>query len=103
MYNVGKPSAIVGALASPFIKDETKARNTALIASLLATPMAASESAIRMHEANADQDLHGTDSWKAHLLGQAKALPHVALAALPLLSYGGAKLLGRWDKEKPRR
>lgn len=99
-YNIGKPSAILGALGTPFIPNERAALGTAIGASALASPMAISEIVARLAESRAKEHYSGSGNYLAN---QAKALPHVGLAAMPLLAYGAAKLLGRWKDEKKRK
>lgn len=102
LYNAGKPSAILGALASPMLSNERYARNTALATSAIAAPMAISEILTRYGQASGENQLGNGNGLSTHLNAQSKALPYVALAGLPLLSYGAAKLLGRWDKKKEK-
>lgn len=101
LYNVGKPSAIAGALATPFISSEPAALSTAIISSLLASPMVATEAAARLGQSRANLQTMGGNKWSEILKNQAKVLPYLGLAALPLLTYSGAKFLGRW-KPKTR-
>jgi hypothetical protein len=101
LYNIGKPSAVAGAVATPFLSDRKTAKRTALLTTALAAPMALSELAARFGEAKANIATGGApDSLNTHLGYQAKSLPYLGLAALPLLSYGGAKMLGRWKDKK---
>jgi hypothetical protein len=101
LYNIGKPSAIAGAIAAPLMADRKTAKRTAGISSALAAPMALSEIAARLGESKANIAAGtASDSLGTYLTNQEKALPYVGLAALPLLSYGGAKLLGRWKNQK---
>jgi hypothetical protein len=99
LYGIGKPSAITGAIAAPLIGSERAARNTALATSGLALPMALSEIYARISESSGRHQLGLNDSLGSVLKNQAKALPYVGLAALPLLSYGAAHALGRWKKK----
>ncbi len=103
LYNFGKPSALLGALASPIIPDERIARNTALATTAVAAPMAISEILTRYGEAKGENALGNGQGLSTHLSTQSKALPYVALAGLPLLSYGTAKLLGRWDNKEKKK
>jgi hypothetical protein len=99
LYNIGKPSAIAGAVAAPLLSDRRTAKRTALTTSALAAPMALSELIARAGQAQANIETGNADPGiGTYLNSEMKALPYAGLAALPLLSYGGAKLLGRWKK-----
>lgn len=101
LYNIGKPSAIAGAVAAPLLSDKRTARRTAMLTSALASPMAISEIAARASQARANiESGAAAPGAGTYLNSEAKALPYVGLAALPMLSYGGAHMLGRWKKQQ---
>jgi hypothetical protein len=101
-YNIGKPSALAGAVAAPLLGDKQTAKRTALAATGLSLPMVLSELLARYGDAKGQIATgNAPDTMGTHLNAQSKALPYAALAALPLLSYGGANLLGRWKGQKP--
>lgn len=104
LYNIGRPSAALGALA-PLLGDKTTARNTALGATALTAPMVLSEILGRHGQAQADISTgRAPNTLGTHLSAQSKVLPYLGMAALPLLSYGGANMLGRWkDKEEEKK
>lgn len=97
LYRAGKPSAILGALATPLLSDKGTAKNTAIATTALAAPQAISEIIIRANQAKADKEL-GAD--KSTIGTLAKSIPHVLLASLPAVSYLTAKGLGRWKSNK---
>jgi len=96
LYNIGKPLATAGALASPFLENERTARNIAVLSTIAALPMLVQESAARLAQSKLAPDASASDILK----DQANVLPYLGLTALPLLTYGGAKLMGRWDKDE---
>lgn len=95
MYRAGKPGAVAAALLAPALRNKQHARAVALAGTAAAAPQAISELGARSGEVVGNDALGVEQDAEATM---AKALPHMAFMALPGLSYGAAKLLGRWKK-----
>lgn len=115
IYQLGRPAALAGAVLGAALPTENSAWRAAMASSLASAPVAASELAAGLAKGRGkfleelsrqsesgevphpgDAVLHG-----AGAVDWTKIIPHLALPALPLASYGLAKALGRW-KGTPR-